>query len=338
MIKSKFWIFSILLSMMFIVVSCNKDDDDNDPQPQPQTNEAKVLVEFLESTASPYMKDYVNTDMPSIMPASDVKALMATDQVYIIDIRSADDFAAGHIEGAHNIAFGDLLTHVGNINMDDYTKVAIVCYTGQTAGFGTTLCRIMGYEKVYSMKWGMCSWNADFAAKWQNSIGNTYATMFTGDATAKGPEGDLPDLSTGKTSGLDILEARVASVITEGFGPAKVTSQAVFDNLNDYYIVNYWPADQYGDPGHIPGATQYTPKQSIKLSAELKTLPTDKPIAVYCYTGQTSAFLAAYLRVLGYDAKSILFGTNGMIYNTMVDMSMPTFSDAQIMGYDYVSN
>jgi hypothetical protein len=42
---------------------------------------------------------------------------------------------------------------------------------------------------------------------------------------------------------------------------------------------------------------------------------------VYCYTGQTSAFTAAYLRILGYNAKSLLFGTNGMIYNEMLDFN-----------------
>lgn len=332
MIKSRIWILGILLSMLF-VTACNKDEDEN---VDPQVSESETLVKFLESTDSPYMKDYVNTDMPSIMPASEVKTLSATGDVYIIDIRSADDFAAGHIEGAHNVTVANLLGHVEGINTDDYAKVSIVCYTGQTAGYVTTLLRIMGYDNVYSMKWGMSSWHEDFAGKWNSNIGNTYTTQFTSDATAKNAEGDLPVLSTGHDNGMDILEARVDAVFAEGFGPAKVSSQAIFDNLDNYYIVNYWPAGQYENPGHIPGAVQYTPKESISFTADLKTLPTDKPIAVYCYTGQTSAFLAAYLRVLGYDAKSILFGTNGMIYDNMVSMDMTTWSDAQIMGYDYV--
>jgi rhodanese-related sulfurtransferase len=38
---------------------------------------------------------------------------------------------------------------------------------------------------------------------------------------------------------------------------------------------------------------------------------------IYCYTGQTSAHVAAYLRVLGYDAKSLVFGVNAMAHGTM---------------------
>lgn len=331
--KSMLYLLGVIFALSFIT-SCNKDED----EPTPQINESEVLASYLESTSSPLKKDYVNTDMPSIIAASEVKTLNETNQVYIIDIRSAADFATGHIQNAHNVAVADLLTHIKNVNLASYTKVAIVCYTGQTAGFAASLLRLMGYDKVFSMKWGMCSWHTDFAAKWNTAVanGNTYASQFTATASNKAAAGSMPVLNTGKTTGQEILEARVAALLVEGFGPASVTNKTVFDNLANYYIVNYWPADQYADPGHIPGAIQYTPKQSIKLAADLKTLPVNKPIAVYCYTGQTSAFLSAYLRLLGYDAKSLLFGANGMIYDMMVAKGLTAWGPSQIMGYDYV--
>ncbi len=320
-------LFSVLMSFLFIT-SCKKDET--------KINESEVLVNYLESTNSPLGKDYVNSDMPSIIAASEVKTLNETGQIYIMDIRSATDFAAGHIANAHNVALADILTHIEGVDLSPYTKVAIVCYTGQTAGFAASMLRIMGYDKVFSMKWGMCSWNVDFAGKWQSNIGNTYASQFTTTATDKGPMGNLPVLSTGKTEGKDILEARVNFLLSEGFSAASVTGKSVFDNLSTYYVVNYWPDADYSGIGHIPGAVQYTPKVSIKLSADLKTIPTDKPVAVYCYTGQTSSYLTAYLRLLGYDAKSILFGTNNMIYDLMAGASKPVFSDTQIMGYEYM--
>ena len=330
--KINFLLLGFLFSLFF-VTSCSKDEE------TPVTiNESEVLATYLESTSSPAGKDFVNTDMPTIITATDVKTLNETGQVYIIDIRSATDFATGHIANAHNVAFADILTHIKGVDLTPYTKVAIVCYTGQTAGYATSLLRLMGYNKAFSMKWGMCSWHADFAGKWETAIanGNAYASQFTMTATDKGAPGSLPTLSTGKTTGQDILEARIAALLTEGFTPATVSNATLFGALSNYYIINYWPAAQYADPGHIPGAVQYTPKESIKLSADLKTLPTNKTLAVYCYTGQTSAFLVAYLRLLGYDAKSILYGANAMIYDQMVAKSMTVFNDAQIMGYDYV--
>ncbi|HCE57120.1 MAG TPA: hypothetical protein DER09_04780 [Prolixibacteraceae bacterium] len=198
----------------------------------------------------------------------------------------------------------------------------------------------MGYSKVFSMKWGMCSWHADFAGKWNSAVatGNAYASQFVATETAKSAKGDLPKLSTGKTTGEEILEARVAALLAEGFTPASITNATVFGSLNTYQVVNYWPAAQYSDAalGHIPGSMQYEPKVSMKFAADLTTLPTNKPVVVYCYTGQTSAFLTAYLRLLGYDAKSLLYGTNGMIYDKMVAKGgMSVFTAGEIKGYDH---
>lgn len=334
--KNTKFLWFLIWGFLFFA-ACSKDDEET-PTPTP-VNESEVLATYLESTNSPLGKDYVNTDMPSIISAEEVHTLNLTGQVYIMDIRSAGDFAIGHIENAVNVTVANALTHIEGVNLSSYTKVAIVCYTGQTAGYVASLLRLMGYDKVFSMKWGMCSWHADFATSWQNAVanGNAYAAQFVSTATDKNAAGSLPTLSTGKTTGQEILEARVNELLAAGFDPAKITNQTVFGSLSNYYIVNYWPAAQYLDPGHIPGASQYTPKESIKLAADLKTLPTNKTIVVYCYTGQTSAFLAAYLRLLGYDAKSLLFGANGMIYDLMVAANMTTFKDTEIKGYDYVN-
>ncbi len=324
--KSKLWLLAILF-LSFAVVSC--DEDEPDPEP---VNEAEVLIEYLESTDAPYGGFYVNNGMPSIKTASHVKEQNTLGKVYIVDIRSATDFADGHILNAVNVGASDVYTHLESADLTGKDEIAIVCYTGQTAGWVTSLLCLAGYDNVYSMKFGMCSWHADFAGKWSSNIGNAGASYFTSDATAKGAEGDLPLIATGKETGQEILDARIAAVFLEGFGEAKVSNTTVLENTDDYYVVNYWPAAEYTDPGHITGAVQYEPKQSMSITQDLKTLSTEKPVVVYCYTGQNSANLAAYLRVIGYDAKSLLFGANGMIYD---DMTKSKWSEAAIMGYDY---
>jgi rhodanese-related sulfurtransferase len=322
-------LFSLIASLGFFS-ACNNDDD---PEPI-QINEAEVLVEYLESAASPLGKDFVSTDLPTIISATDVNSMNLLGTVYIIDIRSAGDWADGHIANAVNVAAGDILDHMESTDLSAYEKVAVVCYTGQTAGWATSILRIMGYDNIYSMKFGMSAWHNHFAASWKTNTSNMYSTQFVTDATMKNAPGELPVLSTGKTTGQEILEARVDAVLMEGFGAAATTGQAVFANLNNYYVVNYWSEADYTGLGHVPGAVQYTPKTSLKLSADLKTLPTDEEVVVYCWTGQTSAFLTAYLRILGYNAKSLKFGANGMIYD---DLTSSKFTDAAIMGYEYVT-
>ena len=150
---TKLWMLSILF-LAFFAVSC--EDDTDDP-----INEAQVLAEYLESPDGG--GDYANTAMGAYITAEGVKALMpVANGVYIIDIRSAETFATGHIEGAVNLPAADVLAHLDGMDVSGYDKVAIVCYSGQTAAWLNNILRISGYDNAVSMKWGMSSWNADF--------------------------------------------------------------------------------------------------------------------------------------------------------------------------------
>jgi rhodanese-related sulfurtransferase len=98
----------------------------------------------------------------------------------------------------------------------------------------------------------------------------------------------------------------------------------VRDNLAEYFIVNYFGEADYlgtgpsGVPGHIPGAFQFTPYASLGDTQMLKNLPTDKPIIVYCWTGQHSSQVTAYLNMLGYEAYSLKFGSNNLFYDNLM--------------------
>jgi rhodanese-related sulfurtransferase len=312
-----------LISFSLIFTACKKDDD------TVSTNYAQVLAQYLEED------DFVNTYMPAMISAEAVKTENTAGTAYIIDIRSSEDYEDGHIPNAVNVALTDIVDHVETTDLTAYSTIVIACYSGQTASYATSILRLLGHDKVKCLKFGMCSWHSDFAGSWPSNIGNTYATQFTTDVTDKNATGSLPTFTTSATDGAGILDERVDVVLGE-WSVAKVSAADVFDNLTDYYIVNYW-SDAHYSLGHIPGAIQYTPKESMSLDADLKTLPTDKPIVVYCYTGQTSAHLTAYLRLLGYDAKSLLFGVNGMAYDWMIGHDMTHWDNAYIMEYDYVT-
>lgn len=312
--KRKLLLLSLLLSLFVFYTGCK--DSTTEPTPDP-VNESEVLAKYVETTLGGVPK------IQAMASASDVySAIVAgsTTQV-VLDIRSAADYANGHIQGAINVALKDIVTYYEANNLKDKGTVVIACYTGQTAGFACGILRLLGYTNVKDLKWGMCSWNDTTATGWKTAIanGNEFATQFVTTAAAKNAVGSLPKLSTGKTEATAILRDRINVLLSSAdpFGDARMTKTTLFQNLNDYYIVNYWSAAHYA-LGHIPGSIQYTPDPSdLALSTALKTLPTDKKIAVYCYTGQTSAHIAAYLRALGYDAKSVLYGVNAMNYDIL---------------------
>ena len=325
--KTKVWMLAILF-ISFFVVSCDKEDD------PPAVNEAEVLIEWLESTDSPYGKYYVNTDMGSYTTAVQLHDLMTAGRAYVIDIRKKDDYDAGHIEDAVNMPATDVQAHIESEDLSAYDDIVIACYSGQEAAWLTCLLALQGHHGISSLKFGMCSWNEATAGAWNGAVSSEKSTFFTADVFEKGAEGDLPDLGTGKVTAAEIFDVQMEKMISGGFGAIAITVPVLYDNLDDYYIINRWPNAEYLDPGHVEGATQYTPKQDFATDAFLKTLPTDKTIVVYCYTGQGSANLVAYLSLVGYDAKSLKYGTNAMIHD---DMPKSAWGPGMIQDFSLVS-
>ena len=261
----KLMIFFMLLPTLFIFTGCSEDDN---------VNEYDALLEYLEQD------DFINTAAPAIKSAADVKIDMAGNTQHLIDVRSAADFASGHVEGAVNVAFADLLSHVEGLTTD-YESIVIICYTGQSAAYGASMLRMLGHDNVYSMKFGMSSWNSDFDS-WSSNLTNTYFTDFETTNNAKPDKQKAPKVDTGKDKGRDILKARVKEMLTNGFGDAGISASEVVPKAENYFVINYWPESQYLDPGHIPGAYCYVPKSDLKSSTYLNTLPADQTIVVYC--------------------------------------------------------
>jgi len=234
---------------------------------------------------------------------------------YIIDIRKAADFSTlGHIQGAKNVAFGDILTEAPN---SGGKPILVVCYTGQTACYATSLLRLYGYSNAQALKWGMSGWNATTAGSWNNAITSNPAENHTNWSYANAPTNTVfadPTISSFETDGAAILKQRVELVVADGFKTA--VGADVLASPDIYFVNNYFSEADYSAFGHIADA--YRIKETLLLTGNgYLGLNADANAKVvnYCYTGQTSAVLTAWLRVLGYDAYSLTFGMNGL-YNS----------------------
>ncbi|HAP34979.1 MAG TPA: hypothetical protein DCQ28_03200 [Bacteroidetes bacterium] len=305
--------------VLFFAVGC-KEDEETPVTPTTTIDEATELVKYVEANG-----DYIYSGASFVMTAATYKTEVTADptKIYTIDIRSAADYTTKHLKGAVNVTIPNLLTHVKTINFANYKNVVVTCYSGQSAAYSISLVRsvlpIANANKLVSLKWGMTSIDSQFATTtWLTKMLNPRATSFVvTDPPTKPAKGNLPTLATGKKTGKEILEARVDALLAAGY-TIGIGDATVYTALTNYFIINYWPVAAYKDPGHIEGAYNYDPaSKPFKLDSTLKTLPTDKPVVLYCYTGQTSAYVGAYLKLIGYDAKSISYGGNSMIYDKM---------------------
>lgn len=78
----------------------------------------------------------------------------------IISLRSAADYARGHIPGAVNINVKELFTLDNLASIPPDRDVVLVCYTGLAAAQATAALNMLGYD-AYSLLYGMSSWTSD---------------------------------------------------------------------------------------------------------------------------------------------------------------------------------
>jgi rhodanese-related sulfurtransferase len=299
-------------------------------------NETALLLKDLEENG-----DYVNSQVfPSLIKASIVHESLGKN-ILVIDLRSSKLFADSHIKGAVNKRFEDLPAYFETgIKPFEYDKIIMVCEDGQVSSYTTCLLRLMGYGNIYSMRWGMSAWNSTCAKEgWLKGVSGRFETNLETKVNEKPAGKGMPELNTGKTTGEEIGYARFHKLFEEGTGNILITSDEVFPDPKKYYIINLERKDKYED-GHILGATRYKPEATLGFTDEMASIPTDKTVVVYCGTGHNSGFATAYLRLFGYDARTLKYGNNSFMYDKMirqrVSLSWLPFTDAEVNNFETV--
>lgn len=293
-------------------------------------DEFEVLLNYLETNNA-----FINAESLPIIMADEVKKNMKNPKFHMIDIRNESWFEYGHIKNATNVKAENLLTYFeGTINPVDFEKIVLICYSGQSAAYYSSLLRIAGYNNVFSMKWGMSSWREDFADNaWNKNIKNEYATKIETTERAKPEKGSQPILNTGKTEVKEILKVRLETLFATPYKEFIIKSTDVFENPSNYHVINYLEEDKC--TGHIPGTFHFQP-DALSFTKDLLTLPANQKVVVYETTGQKSAYLVAYLNVLGYNTGNLAYGSNSFMNELLKEKGEDAFSKKEINMYPVI--
>jgi rhodanese-related sulfurtransferase len=84
-------------------------------------------------------------------------ALINNDAV-VLDLRSNEAFARGHIVNAKNIPFDELEAHHAKLEKFKGKPVIAVCDAGVTSNKAVRNLRGAGFESAYGLKGGMAAW------------------------------------------------------------------------------------------------------------------------------------------------------------------------------------
>ena len=103
--------------------------------------------------------DELYTNMPEhifkIAEKEFVDMVVAGDAMTVLDIRSAEDYAKGHVKGAVNVPWGPAIAeNLASIPTDK--PVFLYCYTGQTAGQAVVTLNVAGIEaRSVNLGWNL---------------------------------------------------------------------------------------------------------------------------------------------------------------------------------------
>ena len=306
---------------------------------------AKIL-EYFESQG-----DFVNAGQaPGLI--SVIQLFSNQSEYTILDIRPVGEFINGHIQNSVNVSTDRLFEVVDSLySLDQTKKISVVSKNGQSSAYFVCLLRLAGFNNTYSVKYGMAYWNIDFSDDWLQALKDEAEVHSTNENFPKLPLSHLPDLGfpPSLNSNRELAVYRIKQVIKNGF-KAGINYEANFDvliNPTNFKIcygqerLYIMPPLQEGK-GHTAGTIWYRdiPAFEFRSTKSLQTLPSNLPIIIYSADGQLSSCLAAYLTVLGYNVKTLLFGANQLFYTRMLSdpiLNVDTFKPEEINSYPYVT-
>lgn len=294
-IRSKVTLLLILIFAVFILFSCAKKEEAAPAAAAPVQEPAVDVVEETVKnliTNLPTYKNYM------ISEADFVNKVKAGEAMFILDVRQPDVYGQGHIKGAVNAPYGPGFVDSLEKIPDD-KPVYVYCYTGQTAAQIAILLNMSGFNaSTVSFGWNLGISKVEGVAE----VTETTPNLFDQSVATK-IDPVVKDAVVAFLKGL----SDVTGTTWANYMISEDNLKGLIDaNDQNIVIVSVRRPDDYA-AGHIKGAINIP--FGANMYSSFESLPMDKKIVVYCYSGQTSNLTITSMRLLGYDAISM---RNGM--------------------------
>ncbi len=196
------------------------------------------------------------------------------ETVYLVDVRTAAEYAGGHIPGFRWFPGGQAVQRSDEVAVVKNCPIVFACDGKARATITASWYRQLGFQEVYAVAGGVTAW-AD-----------------NGQELAVGPADESP-------LGLEAAREAVRLVSPQELRAdwqAGRTAAVIFvDTSADFAR------------GHLPGA-RWAPRGWLEVHLGGLVPDQDTPVAVTCTNGQNAALAGATLRKLGYSKVSVLDG------------------------------
>ena len=92
--------------------------------------------------------------------ALQVTQLINRGKTAVVDVRTAEEFAGGHLRDAKNIPLADLSGRIGELDKTKAKTVVLVCQSGARSDKAVRQLAAAGFEDVWSLDGGIAAWQA----------------------------------------------------------------------------------------------------------------------------------------------------------------------------------
>ena len=140
----------LILSAILLLSGCGNAEDH---AAELSDQEVEVILadvvggeEALSTAGLSYFSE-LSSDSKNLLSSEAVNTLVNDGaDIFIMDLRSGDDYAIGHIQGATNIPWFEVGNNIEQLPKDQ--QIIVACYSGQSAGQTVGVLRMMGYDAV----------------------------------------------------------------------------------------------------------------------------------------------------------------------------------------------
>jgi rhodanese-related sulfurtransferase len=192
------------------------------------------------------------------------------ESVYLIDVRTMEEYAAGHIPGFRWFPGGQAVQRSDEVAVVKHCPVVFTCDGKARATQTASFYRQMGHQEVYVVDGGTTAWAA------------------SGGALEKGMPEELP-------VGYDADRSQIQRVSPQALRASQPAAVIFVDTSQDFAR------------GHVPGA-RWVPRGWLEFWIGDIVPSKDTAVTVTCNDGRSSVLAGMTLKELGYQHVSVLDG------------------------------
>lgn len=208
---------------------------------------------------------------------SEFKTALQIADVTLVDIRTPQEYQQGHLEGAINIdwyqrSFRNLVLFIPKDK-----PILIYCRSGNRTSKTSGVLQSLGFTQIYNLEDGIIKWIAE-----------------NGQLTTKNSKNNIDFQQKIMQTKEEIQPPNSGKI----YNVSAIDFNKVLD-IKDISIIDIRTPKEFAS-GHIKGAKNIDWYQR-SFKDLIQDIPKDKPIAIYCRSGNRTSKAANLLQSLGFQ-------------------------------------